>query len=209
MAKKENLKKLKGLLNRLAKKGIDVEEVLKKADIKGDTLNKAHPSTLKKFEKFVQRAIERQSIVKESAEITQRMRDRVAKAKDKNTLDKQVKTIKNKKAKAVDHKRFQTFNNYMHDKYGERLTQKQYDYFVYMSNLLYERTGKKDSEQTLEEILEAGIPNSKEKMEEILSKVASSIVQEENTLEAIGEPVVKDNLSTLANKIVKNGGRNV
>ena len=72
-------KKLNSLIKKLSKNKIPLDEVLEKANITMEKLQNAHHSTVKKFEKFVNRAIERASIVKESAEITERMKKRAIK----------------------------------------------------------------------------------------------------------------------------------
>lgn len=113
-------KKVKRLINKLFKANIPLEQVTDKGE---DKLS--HPKTLQNFEKLVKRALERASIVKESAEITKRMRERVTQKKQL----KQVKqNIKNDKF-LEEHPQFKQVFKYdnKHNKSGDaELTAKSY-----------------------------------------------------------------------------------
>ena len=82
-------KKVKRLINKLFKANIPLEQVTDK-----DESELSRPKTLEKFEKLVKRALERESIVKESAEITERMRERVKADKEKKQLKQNIKNDK-------------------------------------------------------------------------------------------------------------------
>lgn len=113
-------KKVKRLINKLFKANIPLEQVTDK-----DESELSRPKTLEKFEKLVKRALERESIVKESAEITERMRERVKADKEKKQLKQNIKNDKFLKK----HPQFKQVFKYdtKHNKSGDaELTAKSY-----------------------------------------------------------------------------------
>ena len=112
--------KLKRLLNKLFKNGIDLKDVTDK-----DEEKLLHPKTLSNFEKLVKRALERPKILEESQKIAEKMRERVAKQK---ALKQAKLDAKNQKF-LNEHPQFKQVFKYdvKHNKSGDaELTAKSY-----------------------------------------------------------------------------------
>ena len=120
MSLESRKKKVKRLINKLFKANIPLENVTDK-----DEEQLSRPKALERFEKLVKRALERESIVKESAEITERMKERVKAEREKKQIKQNIKNDKFLKA----HPQFKQVFKYdtKHNKSGDaQLTAKSY-----------------------------------------------------------------------------------